>query len=123
MNKDILEKFVNTVRGKDGSGSNLLNISMGPHLSDALLTSAIIRVRPVISLTLCQVFCRIFIGFDVRKVRARHGEGLDWVLVKWEDGSLDNFIYFALYVIQSQALTPTSKGDSGGYNFLQTQFL
>jgi hypothetical protein len=44
VNKDILEKFVNTVKGKDGSGSNLLNISMGPHLSDALLSSAIIQV-------------------------------------------------------------------------------
>jgi hypothetical protein len=32
------------VKGKDGSGSNLLNISMGPHLSDALLSSAIIQV-------------------------------------------------------------------------------
>ena len=47
MNKDILEKFVNTVRGKDGAGSNLLNISMGPHLSDALLSSAIIQVGQV----------------------------------------------------------------------------
>ena len=36
---------MNTVRGKDGAGSNLLNISMGPHLSDALLSSAIIQVR------------------------------------------------------------------------------
>ncbi len=44
VNKDILEKFVNTVKGKDGTGSNLLNISMGPHLSDALLSSAIIQV-------------------------------------------------------------------------------
>jgi len=45
VNKDILEKFVNTVKGKEGSGSNLLNISVGPHLSEALLSSAIIQVK------------------------------------------------------------------------------
>ena len=63
MNKDILEKFVNTVRGKDGTGSNLLNISMGPHLSDALVSSPIIQVSfhlfRLISIAMAQVVERL----------------------------------------------------------------
>ena len=44
-NAEILKKFVETVNGRDGTGSHLVTIPPGPHLSDALVSSAIIQVR------------------------------------------------------------------------------
>jgi len=41
-NQDVLTKFVETVNGRDGSGSNLVAIPPGPHLSDALVSSPIL---------------------------------------------------------------------------------
>ncbi|TRY76726.1 hypothetical protein TCAL_07431 [Tigriopus californicus] len=42
-NADILKKFVETVNGKDGTGSHLVTIPPGPHLSDALISSPILK--------------------------------------------------------------------------------
>ena len=33
LNKDLLQKFIETVNGRDGSGSHLVTIPVGPHLS------------------------------------------------------------------------------------------
>ena len=44
-NAEILKKFVETINGRDGTGSHLVTIPPGPHLSDALISSAIIQVR------------------------------------------------------------------------------
>ena len=41
----VLKKFVETVNGRDGTGSHLVTIPPGPHLSDALVSSAIMQVR------------------------------------------------------------------------------
>ena len=43
-NAELLKKFVETVNGRDGTGSHLVTIPPGPHLSDALISSAIIQV-------------------------------------------------------------------------------
>lgn len=43
INKDLLQKFVETVNGRDGSGSHLVTIPPGPHLSDALVSSPIVQ--------------------------------------------------------------------------------
>lgn len=43
VNNDVLTAFVNALNGKDGTGSHLVTVPPGPHLSDALLTSAIIQ--------------------------------------------------------------------------------
>jgi len=43
LNSDKLASFVNTINGKEGSGSHLVTVPPGPHLSDALLTSPIIQ--------------------------------------------------------------------------------
>lgn len=42
-NTDILTAFINTLNGKDGSGSHLVTVPPGPHLSEALITSPIIQ--------------------------------------------------------------------------------
>ena len=42
LNQDVLTKFIETVNGRDGSGSNLVAIPPGPHLSDALVSSPIL---------------------------------------------------------------------------------
>lgn len=42
-NNDMLTAFINALNGKDGTGSHLVTVPPGPHLSDALLTSAIIQ--------------------------------------------------------------------------------
>merc|ERR1712062_418941 len=42
-NAEILKKFVETINGRDGTGSHLVTIPPGPHLSDALISSAIIQ--------------------------------------------------------------------------------
>jgi len=42
-NTDLLNKFVSTINGKEGTGSHLVTIPPGPHLSDALLSSAIVQ--------------------------------------------------------------------------------
>ena len=43
INKDLLQKFIETVNGRDGSGSHLVTIPVGPHLSDALVSSPIVQ--------------------------------------------------------------------------------
>lgn len=42
-NTDILNKFVTTINGKEGTGSHLVTIPPGPHLSDALVSSPIVQ--------------------------------------------------------------------------------
>ena len=62
VNADALKKFIETVNGKDGTGSHLVTIPPGPHLSDALISSPIVQVK-----TLCLgVHCiqmQVFIGY------------------------------------------------------------
>ncbi|XP_017782599.1 PREDICTED: 26S proteasome non-ATPase regulatory subunit 4 [Nicrophorus vespilloides] len=43
INTDVLTSFINTLNGKDGSGSHLVTVPPGPHLSDALISSPIIQ--------------------------------------------------------------------------------
>ena len=43
-NTDILNKFITTINGKEGTGSHLVTIPPGPHLSDALVSSPIVQV-------------------------------------------------------------------------------
>ena len=43
-NTDVLNKFVTTINGKEGTGSHLVTIPPGPHLSDALVSSPIVQV-------------------------------------------------------------------------------
>ena len=45
VNADSLKKFIETVNGKDGTGSHLVTIPPGPHLSDALISSPIVQVK------------------------------------------------------------------------------
>lgn len=42
-NTDKLTAFINSLNGKDGSGSHLVTVPIGPHLSDALISSPIIQ--------------------------------------------------------------------------------
>jgi len=42
-NAGALQKFVETVNGKDGTGSHLVTIPPGPHLSDALISSPVLQ--------------------------------------------------------------------------------
>jgi len=42
-NKEMLGKFIETVNGRDGKDSHMLSIPTGPHLSDALVSSAIVQ--------------------------------------------------------------------------------
>eukprot|EP00092_Neocalanus_flemingeri_P021502 GFUD01023316.1.p1 GENE.GFUD01023316.1~~GFUD01023316.1.p1 ORF type:complete len:373 (+),score=162.03 GFUD01023316.1:59-1177(+) len=42
-NADVLNKFVTTINGKEGTGSHLVTIPPGPHLSDALVSSPIVQ--------------------------------------------------------------------------------
>lgn len=42
-NNELLTTFVNTLNGKDGSGSHLVSVPPGPHLSDALISSPVIQ--------------------------------------------------------------------------------
>ena len=44
VNTDILNKFITTINGKEGTGSHLVTIPPGPHLSDALVSSPIVQV-------------------------------------------------------------------------------
>ena len=44
-NKELLGKFIETVNGRDGKDSHMLSIPTGPHLSDALVSSAIVQVH------------------------------------------------------------------------------
>ena len=44
-NTDILNKFITTINGKEGTGSHLVTIPPGPHLSDALVSSPIVQVQ------------------------------------------------------------------------------
>lgn len=43
MNADVLATFVNALNGKDGTGSHLVTVPPGPHLSEALISSPIIQ--------------------------------------------------------------------------------
>jgi len=42
-NGDVLSKFISTINGKEGTGSHLVTIPPGPHLSDALVTSPVVQ--------------------------------------------------------------------------------
>jgi len=42
-NTEILNKFITTINGKEGTGSHLVTIPPGPHLSDALVSSPIVQ--------------------------------------------------------------------------------
>merc|ERR1711970_371731 len=42
-NTDLLNKCVSTINGKEGTGSHLVTIPPGPHLSDALVTSPVVQ--------------------------------------------------------------------------------
>jgi len=42
-NTDVLNKFITTINGKEGTGSHLVTIPPGPHLSDALVSSPIVQ--------------------------------------------------------------------------------
>lgn len=42
-NADVLANFINTLNGKEGTGSHLVTIPPGPHLADALISSPIIQ--------------------------------------------------------------------------------
>merc|ERR1712179_516293 len=42
-NADILSKFISTINGKEGTGSHLVTIPPGPHLSDALVSSPVVQ--------------------------------------------------------------------------------
>lgn len=42
-NTDKLTVFINTINGKEGTGSHLVTVPPGPHLSDALITSPVIQ--------------------------------------------------------------------------------
>lgn len=43
VNTDVLNKFITTINGKEGTGSHLVTIPPGPHLSDALVSSPIVQ--------------------------------------------------------------------------------
>lgn len=43
VNNDVLTAFINALNGKDGTGSHLVTVPPGPHLSDALISSPIIQ--------------------------------------------------------------------------------
>ncbi|XP_066585994.1 26S proteasome non-ATPase regulatory subunit 4 [Prorops nasuta] len=43
INNEVLKAFVNALNGKDGTGSHLVTVPPGPHLSDALISSPIIQ--------------------------------------------------------------------------------
>lgn len=42
-NTEKLTSFINTINGRDGTGSHLVTVPPGPHLSDALISSPVIR--------------------------------------------------------------------------------
>jgi len=42
-NTQLLNKFIETINGKEGSSSHLVTIPPGPHLSDALVSSPIVQ--------------------------------------------------------------------------------
>ncbi|KAG1678672.1 26S proteasome non-ATPase regulatory subunit 4 [Nymphon striatum] len=43
VNSDKLTSFVNALNGKDGTGSHLVTIPLGPHLIDALVSSPVVQ--------------------------------------------------------------------------------
>ena len=43
INNDVLTAFITALNGKDGTGSHLVTVPPGPHLSDALISSPIIQ--------------------------------------------------------------------------------
>lgn len=42
-NTEILNKFIETINGKEGTSSHLVTVPPGPHLSDALVSSPIVQ--------------------------------------------------------------------------------
>jgi len=42
INSEKLKSFINTINGKEGTGSNLVTVPPGPMLSDALMSSSIV---------------------------------------------------------------------------------
>lgn len=42
-NNEMLTNFINTLNGKEGTGSHLVTVPPGPHLADALITSPVIQ--------------------------------------------------------------------------------
>jgi 26S proteasome regulatory subunit N10 len=43
VNTDKLTAFINAINGKDGTSSHLVTVASGPHLTDALISSAVIQ--------------------------------------------------------------------------------
>ncbi|KAK0168189.1 hypothetical protein PV327_002014 [Microctonus hyperodae] len=43
VNNDVLTAFINGLNGKEGTGSHLVTVPPGPHLSDAIISSPIIQ--------------------------------------------------------------------------------
>jgi len=43
VNTDKLTALINTINGKDGTGSHLVTVPSGPHLTDALVSSPVIQ--------------------------------------------------------------------------------
>uniref|UniRef100_A0A8D8LDS5 26S proteasome non-ATPase regulatory subunit 4 n=1 Tax=Cacopsylla melanoneura TaxID=428564 RepID=A0A8D8LDS5_9HEMI len=43
VNSELLNTFISTLNGKDGAGSHMVTVAVGPHLSDALISSPIIQ--------------------------------------------------------------------------------
>lgn len=43
VNTELLNTFISTLNGKDGAGSHMVTVAVGPHLSDALISSPIIQ--------------------------------------------------------------------------------
>ena len=42
-NSEVLNAFISTLNGSDGTGSHLLTVASGPVLTDALVSSAILQ--------------------------------------------------------------------------------
>lgn len=63
-NNEVLTTFINTLNGKDGSGSHLVTVPPGPHLSDALLSSPIIQGTIFVFLYELQFYLDVWLGED-----------------------------------------------------------
>ena len=51
QNQFLLETFVNTINGREGTGSHLVTIPPSPHLADALLSSPVMQVSALFNNT------------------------------------------------------------------------
>lgn len=43
VNTELLSTFINTLNGQDGQSSHMVTVAVGPHLSDALISSPVIQ--------------------------------------------------------------------------------